>query len=262
MGVCVADCRADEWLLCVATAELKERLVRRTGRKKKWLKVENIPKERAFQYSRSPARWAPKPRSDWTCNYPAALWLDAECGPRPSLLFFASPSIAAAFPAVKRWDFLPRSGLNDSTERPFRSRRRTALLNVLTCIKQINNREESYCPVWSRPWKKKAEKERPPHHTPRNVKFSYYKPYYFLLQKSFIFEFWTKSCPEAGHMLQVWCHLTIISTSNFKALKIPIYVITPSLNPHLTECDLNRKQTFSSKRSVLLSVIWCFRLLS
>lgn len=32
---CVADCRADEWLLCVATAELKERLVRGTGRKKK-----------------------------------------------------------------------------------------------------------------------------------------------------------------------------------------------------------------------------------
>lgn len=35
MGVCVADCRADEWLLCVATPELKERLVRRTARKKK-----------------------------------------------------------------------------------------------------------------------------------------------------------------------------------------------------------------------------------
>lgn len=35
MGVCVADCRADEWLLCVATAELKERLVRRTGAEKK-----------------------------------------------------------------------------------------------------------------------------------------------------------------------------------------------------------------------------------
>lgn len=34
MGVCVADCGADEWLLCVATPELKERLVRRTGRKK------------------------------------------------------------------------------------------------------------------------------------------------------------------------------------------------------------------------------------
>lgn len=31
----MADCRADEWLLCVATPELKERLVRRTGRKKK-----------------------------------------------------------------------------------------------------------------------------------------------------------------------------------------------------------------------------------
>lgn len=34
MGVCGADCRADEWLLCVATPELKERLVRKTGRKK------------------------------------------------------------------------------------------------------------------------------------------------------------------------------------------------------------------------------------
>ena len=31
----MADCRADEWLLCVATPELKERLVRTTGREKK-----------------------------------------------------------------------------------------------------------------------------------------------------------------------------------------------------------------------------------
>lgn len=44
--------------------------------------------------------------------------------------------------------FLPWRGLNDCTVRPFTGRRRPALLDVLTCyIKQINNHEESYCPV-------------------------------------------------------------------------------------------------------------------
>lgn len=66
MGVCVADCRADEWLLCVATPELKERLVRRTGREKKV-----IESGKHSQRGSIPAhRLAPAPdttrRSDWS----------------------------------------------------------------------------------------------------------------------------------------------------------------------------------------------------
>lgn len=50
-----------------------------------------------------------------------------------------------------RGEILHRSGLNDSTVRPFRGRRRPGLLDVLTCyMKQINNHKESYCLLWSR----------------------------------------------------------------------------------------------------------------
>lgn len=66
---------------------------------------------------------------------------------RPSLQHFQQ----------RRGEILHRSGLNDSTVRPFRGRRRPALLDVLTCyIKQINNQEESYCLMWSRLKKKKT----------------------------------------------------------------------------------------------------------
>lgn len=78
MGVRVADCRADEWLLCVATPELKERLVRRTEREKKV-----IESGKHSQKGSIPAHWKPHPlgagpRSNWLSNNAAALRLAKE----------------------------------------------------------------------------------------------------------------------------------------------------------------------------------------
>lgn len=145
MGVRVADCRADEWLLCVATPELKERLVRRTERKKKWLKVENILRKAAFQHThghtprhRAALRLAFQSCRCFLIGQEQHTPLISVC---PSLQHFRQ----------RRGEILHRRGLNDSTVRPFRGRRRQALLVVLTCyIKQINNHQRSYCLLWSR----------------------------------------------------------------------------------------------------------------
>lgn len=123
---------------------LKSALWEGLGGKKKWLKVENIPREAAFQHSYCPT---PKTRlcSHWSPNYPSSLRL----GKSSALLMSVCPSLQHF--QQRRGEILHRSGLKDSTVRPFRGRRRPALLDVLTCIiKQINNPEESYCLVQSR----------------------------------------------------------------------------------------------------------------
>lgn len=131
MGVRVADCRADEWSLCVATPELKERLVRRTGRKKKWLKVENIPREAAFQHTARPTPGS-KMRSDWSSNYPAALLLE-ESSKR------AAPSVRHCGVFIREEvRFLHRSGLNDSTVRPFRGQEKASFVGRVDMLYQTN----------------------------------------------------------------------------------------------------------------------------
>lgn len=145
MGVRVADCRADEWSLCVAKPELKERLVRRTGRAKKsdW-KWKTFPER---QHSNTGPATPPAPhRAPIGPLIIPLLWLEEGSTVCPSLRRFHQG----------RGEILHRSGLNDSTVRLFRGRRRPALLDVLTCyIKQINNHEESYCIVCSRFFKEK-----------------------------------------------------------------------------------------------------------
>lgn len=67
----MADCGVDEWLLCVATAELKERLVKPTGSEKK---MENILRETAFQHTAIPPTGPGLP-SHWPSHYSSALSL-------------------------------------------------------------------------------------------------------------------------------------------------------------------------------------------
>lgn len=145
MGVRVADCRADEWLLCVATPELKERLVRRTEREKKV-----IESGKHSQKGSIPAHCPPRPPAPTRAPIGSPIMSLLVIGQeqrtplmsvRPSLQHFRQ----------RRGEILHRRGLNDSTVRPFRVRRRPALLVVLTCyIKQINNHEQSYCLLRSR----------------------------------------------------------------------------------------------------------------
>lgn len=138
MGVRVADCRADEWSLCAATPELKERLVRRTGRKKSDWKWKTFP-ERQHSNRRPATPPAPHCAPIGPLIIPP-LWLEEGSAVCPSLRRFHQG----------RGEILRRSGFSDSTVRPFRGSRRLALLDVLTrYIKQINNREESYCIVCS-----------------------------------------------------------------------------------------------------------------
>lgn len=73
MGVCVADCRADEWLLCVATPELKERLVKRTAREKKVIESGKHSQRGSIPAHSQPRPSGSTPLSHWSSNYPAAL---------------------------------------------------------------------------------------------------------------------------------------------------------------------------------------------
>lgn len=111
---------------------LKSALWGGLGEKKKWLKVENIPREAAFQHTVGPAPSGTTPRSDWPSNYPVALWLD---GSNP-LLMPVCPSLQHF--QQGRGEILHRSGLNDSTVRPFRGRRRPALWGRVDMLYQTN----------------------------------------------------------------------------------------------------------------------------
>lgn len=90
---CVWLTGADEWWLCVAATELKERLVRRTARGKKMIENGKHSKRGSIPAQRRP-RPPPgaTPRYDWCPNYPAAPRL----GGRNPLLMPVGP---------KRWDF-------------------------------------------------------------------------------------------------------------------------------------------------------------
>lgn len=131
--------------------------------------MENIPREAAFQHSQY---CPPAPRCVLIGPVIIPLLSDWSKATQRSC-----PSVHhCKISNVEEVRFLPWSGLNYSTVRPFTGRRSPALLDVLTCyIKQINNHEESYCSV-----RLLGEKK---HHMDCTVKFSSDSMIFCLIQE-------------------------------------------------------------------------------
>ena len=109
----------DEWLLCIVHRSLKSAVVREKP-EKKWLKVENILKEAAFQHRVS----ATLLRTRWTrighLTFSSFLTGGQRCR------YCLSVRHQWIFP-MKRGEILHRSGLSDFTVGPFRVQIRPAL---------------------------------------------------------------------------------------------------------------------------------------
>lgn len=96
MGVRVADCRADEWLLCVATPELKERLVRRTEKEKKV-----IESGKHSQKGSIPAHWKPRPSPSSRSPIGSPIMTPLCDWPRAARSVNVALSVTAAFSTEK-----------------------------------------------------------------------------------------------------------------------------------------------------------------